>query len=173
MNKKIAIGSIAFGLLCMAFATFIWMQQPKTAYVNLNKIFESFDGKKELESRLKSIQLRQQSDLDSLNLKLEFLQRELIEGADSQRKLLYQKEYANCKMAVNSIMEQQQGASQEFTSNIWKQIDQYVSDYGKENSYDYIHGGNGNGSLMHVSDQYDITDEVILFINAKYAGVQP
>ena len=51
------------------------------------------------------------------------------------------------------------------------QLNQYVKEFGEKNSYDIIHGANGNGSLMYAKDILNLTEEVKAFINNKYKGI--
>ena len=59
---------------------------------------------------------------------------------------------------------------QEYTSQIWTQINTYVKEYGQQNDYSYILGANGSGSIMYGLESQNITDVVIEFVNKKYEG---
>jgi outer membrane protein len=50
-------------------------------------------------------------------------------------------------------------------------MSQYINDYGKKNNYDLILGADGSGTLMYSKAKYDISEEIIIFINNKYKGV--
>jgi outer membrane protein len=53
---------------------------------------------------------------------------------------------------------------------LWKQINEYVQQFGKENHYKVILGANGTGSLMYSDKALDITPELTSYINSRYAG---
>ncbi|MCG8319721.1 MAG: hypothetical protein MI921_09480 [Cytophagales bacterium] len=60
--------------------------------------------------------------------------------------------------------------SNQYTMEIWKQINQYISDYGHANDLNFIYGATGSGNLMFARDAYDITEEVIEYCNKRYEG---
>ena len=171
-NNLTIICAVLCCVICLGVTGYTWINQPKTAYVNLGQVFKEFDGKKELEATLVQIQQRQKLMLDSLNLKFDLFQKQLLEQGLNRQEVqyAYEAQRVHIQQTTQRITEQQQNQQQEFTENIWNQIDQYVRDYGEENGYNYIHGANGNGSLMYVSEGYDITDDIIEFLNLKYAG---
>lgn len=58
--------------------------------------------------------------------------------------------------------------SEKYTAAIWKDINQYIAEFGKEKHCDFIFGANGNGNLMFANEVHDVTDEVIQYVNKRY-----
>jgi outer membrane protein len=48
----------------------------------------------------------------------------------------------------------------------------YILAYGKKHNYDFIFGSSGNGTLMFANETYNISDDIIKYINDKYKGVE-
>lgn len=137
---------------------------PKTGYVDNVKLFSDFDGKKELEQKLAAEKNNLDKGLDSLRLQLGMLQQN---NPSSDQLQLAQMNYERSMMEAQTAYQQ---ADAQYTEQIWTQINSYIQAYGKENGYDYIFGTTGGGNLMYGSEGYDLTEEVTLYINGKYAG---
>jgi len=141
----------------------------KIAYVNTSSVYDGFKLKKELEDKYKKVQLARQNLLDSIKFKIQYFS---IKGKDLteddkvqinelQRSYLYkEKEFSTDNEAT----------AQQYSEQIWKQINQYMDDYGKENNYDVIFGATGQGNIMFAKEKDDITNDVSEYINQKYSG---
>lgn len=155
-------------VLITLFAGITYNSVPKTAFVDSQQLFDSFQGRKELESNLKKESNKRKAVLDSLGLQIKSMQQTVQNNPITKRRL------QNMIQQYQQMAQEQeryyQYKSQEYTEAIWKQISQYTKEYGEENSYDYIFGVAGSGSLMFGKPHYDITESVTKFINSKYAG---
>ncbi|WMX16221.1 OmpH family outer membrane protein [Aureispira sp. CCB-E] len=154
--------------LCALIGGAVYINIPKTAFVDSQQLFDHFQGRKELESRLEQESNQKKAVIDSLGLQIQALQ-ELAKTDESVLLRLQQmlQQYQQMNQEHQGFY---QYKSQEYTEAIWKQISQYTREYGEEHSYDYVFGIAGTGSLMFGKPQYDITEDVIQFINSKYAG---
>lgn len=160
------------GIIAVGISTLIsigvYLQQPKTAFVDNQRLFDAFDGKKELEARLEQGTQGQQAVLDSLQLQLMQLERRAqTEPTARQQFVRLHNQYQQQQRQLDDNYQQQ---SREYTAAIWKQISRYTLEYGEANGYDYILGTAGQGSLMYGAAQHDITEEVLAYINQQYAG---
>lgn len=165
--KQILSLIIALGL-CAFMCGAVYLNIPKTAFVDNQKLFDAFQGRKELENRLEKDSNQKKAMIDSLGLQIESM-KEIARGDENARQRLQV-----MLQQYQQMNQEHQGyyqyKSQEYTEAIWKQISQYTREYGEENSYDYVFGIAGSGSLMFGKPQYDITEDVIEHINLKYAG---
>jgi len=144
-------------LLLLAIAAYILVQRTpeKKAYVLNQRVFDEFKGKKELELKLKQVQDSHKGSLDSMV--------SLIQQQPGNKGLIEQ-----YQGTLKSFELEQQQLSDRYTADIWKRINQYISEYGKEKGYDFIFGATGNGGLMYANDANNITEEIIPYINNKY-----
>lgn len=165
--KYIGILILAIGISCL-LTGIVYNSIPKTAFVYNHQLFEKFEGRKELEHRLEQGANLRKATLDSLSLQIQQIQ--LVAQSDkalASRLRTLQQQYAQLNQEHQMTYQQQ---SLEYTESIWKQISQYTIEYGEEHGYDYVFGIAGQGSLMYGKVQYNITDDVIQYINSKYAG---
>jgi len=161
------LGVAAWLLIFYSF----YSSEGKTGHVELQKIFQSFEGKLELEKRMKQSQWNTKIYLDSLNLQLTQLI-QLTESRKTDKKLIA--EIKAKEMQISNIKEktyQIQGKqSEDYTQQIWDQINQYIKDFGAAQNYDYIFGTEGSGMLMYGKNEKNLTDEVLHYINQRYQG---
>jgi Skp family chaperone for outer membrane proteins len=154
--------------ISISVAAIVYLQIPKVAYVDAALLFEEFEGKKELQQRLEQVKRQQQQQLDSVKLQLKALEQAAQQDAAQQARWLQAQQY------YNGLQQQQQAEyyqkSQEYTTAIWKQIDQYTQEYGAEYGYDYLLGQTGQHTVLYANKHKEVTQAVIDYINQKYAG---
>jgi outer membrane protein len=144
-------------ILVLAIGVYVlfYFEPQKKAYVINQRVFDEFKGKQELEEKLIQLKNSHKITLDSMMTE--------IQQRPGSRELLNQ-----YQQTLKIFEIQQQELSNSYTADIWKRINQYVSEYGKSAGYDFIFGATGDGGLMYANDVNDITDEVINHINKKY-----
>lgn len=148
----------------------VFTNQKKTAFVDLGKLYEGFEMSKQMQTEFQSINFKYKNTLDSLALEIQSLEGALnieynktLDEKIQQKKMNYYQVEENMQVKLEEI--KTKGDEQ-----IWQQINSYTQEYGKENGYDYIYGGNGSGSLMYANDAKDISSDVLKYINQKYLG---
>lgn len=125
----------------------------KTAFIYNQKVFEGFKGTQDLKEKLKQVQLKDKGMLDSLGI--------LIGQGRTDLEPLHQRKLQESELY-------QQHLSDQYTADIWKRVNTYISDYGKNQGFDFIYGASGDGSLMYAREGLDITDVVIDYCNQRY-----
>jgi outer membrane protein len=105
-----------------------------------------------------------------LQLKMMSTQLEYNKGKDDKEIKLFQIRKQDYLSKEKQFDEDDQRLAEQYSQQIWKQINQYVSDYGKENNFSFIYGASGNGAIMYAQDKYDVTIELTSYINEKYKG---
>lgn len=128
----------------------------KKAFILNQRVFVSYKGTQVLEAKLASLRGSYTQTLDSMRRTLEVSPNAvLIDAYESKREQF-------------ALAEQE--LSDKYTADIWKQINTHVSEFGKSKGYDFIFGATGDGNLMFAGDAYDVTDDIIVYINQKYEG---
>lgn len=148
------------------------MHSDKLGWVNIQKIYEGFVFKKELETKLMQTKQARKTITDSLEFGLKILSREIqSEGGKDKNKIhLFENKreyYINKKQELeedNAMLEKQ------YNEQILNQLNQYLKNYGKENNLRYIFGADGTGSLMYALEADDITEDAIRYVNEQYKG---
>lgn len=144
----------------------------KTGFIKNTDVYNAFDLKKELEIKLTQVKNQRKAILDSLVMELKMISTDLQYGKSKEereiKKFEYKKEEYLTKQS--EFEEDTERLAEQYTQQIWKQINQYVTDFGKEQDYAFIHGASGDGSLMYAKDNFDLTEEMIIYVNLKYKG---
>jgi outer membrane protein len=141
--------------LAVGVYSFMHDHRENRAYIYNQKVFDAFKGKKELEKKLSNLKTQHKGELDSLS--------QLISARNNDPKLI---EYYQQRARDFEMNQQQLSAT--YTADIWKRINQYTLTFGKEKGYDFIIGATGDGNLMYANEAYDVTEDLIKFINLKY-----
>lgn len=163
---------LALALSCTAVFLFK-KQEKKIAFVLITDLFNEFELKKEMETSYTKAKNARKRIIDSLEVDLSVLAGRLQSKQVKQEdKELFDRRRHEYEQKRKLFDEDNLYMSKQFDEQIIKQLNQYVSDFGKANQYDIIYGNTSNGSIMYGTDALNITKEVITFINNKYRGVK-
>ncbi len=172
INKTglIIVGLIS--LIALSFSVHSMLKVRKTGWIVIGNVYENFQYKKELESKLMSTKLGRKNIIDSMEFDLKLLanQIELEKGKDKSRIALFQakrEDYINKKKMFE---EDNDMLVEKYDEQILNQLNQYVKDFAKEKGYDYIYAADGSGVIMAAPEDENVTELVKVFINEKYKG---
>lgn len=169
MIKKITL-AVTVILIIGCLMSFMSFGHLKVVYVNTYSVYNEFKLKKELEDKLKRTQLTRKVLLDSLRVKIQMASIKLDRSDDRTFYAQLDKMKEGYYTKEKQYAEDNALQSQQYTDEVWKQLNQYIKDFGSEKGYDYIIGANGEGNLMYAKEQNDVSKELIQFVNEKYAG---
>lgn len=166
-NTYLLYTALALAALALAVASYqVIRPQPRYGYVELTRVYEGFDLKKELESKFLPFVGASDHYLDSLKLLITSL--EAASGGNQTEEILQYKYLYQMKNA--EFEQQKQAMVKDYDQQVWSQINQYMGEFGEENHYEFIFGAAGTGSVMYARKNKDITEQVIIFINRRYHG---
>ncbi|TAH42092.1 MAG: OmpH family outer membrane protein [Bacteroidetes bacterium] len=173
MKKQILYWSI--GVLSVFTFTFLIVQyvsKPRTGFILINDLFSRFEYKKEVERKFLATKNERQQILDSLAVQLRLLSFEIEKGKfkDEKNVAIYNYKREEFYQKKKAFEEDNVNLSNQYDAEVIAQMNQYVSEYGRLNNYEFIFGNDGNGSLMYAYDANNITDEVSVYMNKKYSG---
>ncbi len=166
----LAVGlSMAIAVASLVYATRL---SPKTAFVDLTKVYNEFLLKQELEQQLLDLDRSAQYHIDSLEARINVMVEDFgdlskISKADQEAFQNLQREHA---ITQQTLKDQKEGMAVEADEKIWRQLNQYVGDFSDKENYDYILGSTGAGNIMGGSDRFNVTDQVIQYVNNRYNG---
>lgn len=169
MNRALLIFNVLLICILLSASAYLCFFTEKIAYINTSEVYDEFQLKKDLEAKLKTITQTRKAIADSLKLNLQMFANSVDKkSAESINKFnLMREQYLQKE---NQFKEDNENLAQSYREQIWKQLNQYVNDYGKAHGYSFIHGASGNGSLMYAQDKFEITKELIEYANEKYKG---
>jgi outer membrane protein len=146
---------IAILFLAVAALTFLVLSpRSKSGYIYNSKVFEKFDGTVHLQAKLANQRKANKKVMDSLTTLIEKGRKDL------------ENEYA---VRANSLASSEAQLNEQYTADLWKFINEGVKEYGDQNNYDFIFGATGTGDLMYAREDLDLTEEVVKFLNDRYA----
>lgn len=177
MQRYVTVLSLVLAVMATGLSLYQVYTRPKTAYVNLSKLYNEFEMKKQLEQQLTSVQQLRQKSLDSLELSLQLLSRNLQSLDKNKQKDVFQsksnefesrrQEYLYKKQ---SFTEDNTSLTEQYNGQIWKQLNQYVKDYGDAHGFTYIMGGDGTGTMMYANHGEDLTETLVAYTNTRFKG---
>ena len=178
MKLKPLLITVLLSCLLSTIGLFVYhrMYEKKTAYIEIKKVFDGFQMKSELETKYKEVEKQKNKILDSLAFNLKVMSKHFneagnrsnIDKGEVEQFGYHREEFLKLK---EHYREENAALSQKYDSQILARLTQYMIEYGKKHNYDMIFGADGNGTLMYAKDANNISEEVIVFINAKYKGV--
>lgn len=172
LKKEIVLPAVIS--LVIGIATFLSVKLTETenAYVINADVYNSFELKKELEARMTATQQQRKNILDSLALRLEMrAQTYRLNGAsDTLEANAIRSLQQDFYMRQQQFEEDNTRMVAEYEEQIWKQLNQYAQDYGKENGYSIVFGANGDGGIMYGDQAVNVTEELKEYANEKFNG---
>lgn len=179
MKLQSIINMALLSLLLIGFATLFWWnnQQPKIAYIHSNYLFEHYLGTieshKELEEKTKvwgnnldSLSKTYRATFASYESQKETMPEQEQEAVTKQLKA-QQQQFQQYHQAVE---QQKSSEDQKLTQGVIKQMDAYIKAYALEHGYDLLIGASATSDLVYGSKAYDVTEDVLEYINQKYKG---
>ncbi len=157
--------AVVFGLMATAFG---FADNLKIGYVDLAKVFDSYQKTKEFDSVLQSEGEAFQKQRDAMIQKIQDAQNKLALMSDSQKSSME----ANIEKQKDAVVAFDKDKREELTKRrddkvreILNEIKNVVTTIAKKEGYTYVM----NDRVMIYGDpQYDITDEVMKNLNDSY-----
>lgn len=164
--------SLAVAALIISLGVFLFPEkEKKTGYVQIQKVFNEFIYKKEMEARLKKVKEVRNRELDSLEMQLKILFKEIeLDRKNLEKQALFQAKKEEFIKKRDAYTEDYEKSVAQYNEVIIKQMNQYIKEFGEDKSYGYIFGTDGKGNLMYADSVNDLTKDIISYINQKYAG---
>jgi outer membrane protein len=168
--NKIYIFLFAIIFLLLGYLIYSSDKKVTVVYVELEAVYNGFDMKKELETKLTNVQQARKNILDSLKIQLNALSISIKSPKEVEAIQQFQQKKQQYLAKEQNFGEENQNTTKAFSAQIWKQINQYAKDYGKSHGYTVILGGDGGGTLMYADETKNMTAELTMYINERYSG---
>jgi len=152
--------------LCLNAGTYFLLKQQsrKIAVADAVKLFNGYNMKKELEGKDAGALSFLGARLDSLGTAIKNLESGRPAAAPKQE--LYTA-YRETQAALEEAYAQ---SNQSINEQVWTRLNPLIEEFGREKGFHLVIGANGMGSVLYKDDYYDVTDELIHFVNNKYEG---
>lgn len=170
--KSLFIFAAAVLLISCGISIYHYLYSEKTAYVNMEEVYNSFPLKASFEKELLAFRKEREKVLDSLNLQLRSLGLSIESGVkkDQASINLFQLMRQDLMEKQELFTEQNEAQADSYKSQIWKQLREYINEYGDNQSYDYIYGVDEGYQFLYFNKTKDITKDVSNYVNNRYSG---
>jgi len=156
--KKIVLLLSALVLAMLGFNMYQFMTREKVVYIDLGKLQDNYKLKKDLEEKAKSTLLVIKNAIDSFSMIKK------MEGTGSRNTDVD----TNIARLQYEFQRYYNESNVEISNKIWERLNPVIKRYGEEHSYGIIMGANGAGTVLYGEGRYDVTDNLINYINADY-----
>lgn len=163
MNKRKIVVSLGILLLLsnIVFSLYIYQQLNNIIIIDVIRLVNEFDMKKELESKVENKLNNYKFQLDSLEAVINNRTKvgnnnEIDQLISSYKSLQLEgiKAYENSNKNINE--------------QVWKRLNPLIDEYSKKNNCRILIGANGMGTVLYNDNKTDKTTELIQFVNSKY-----
>lgn len=140
-----------------AWITYKEFADKEIAYIDIEKLVNSYELKKDMEKDAGKKLYVIQHAIDSLELirkTISYQGPTLIDSQIARAKYVYDEYYTSSTNQMNK--------------SIWERLNPAIEQYGKEKGLEMLIGANGSGSLLYADKGRDLTDDLIKYINQKY-----
>lgn len=178
--KLSTILQIVFAVIMTSWMLWLTIEsadQPKVAYVHSEYLFENYLGTIESYKMLEAKAKKWGDNLDSLSTsyRVTFAKYESEKETLEQSKKEYLEQQLQRKQQVfanyrNAVEEMENEEDKKLTQSIIKQMDAYLREYALNKGYDLILAAGTTSTLVYSDKKYDISEEVLNYINKKYSG---
>ena len=145
---------IKIPLLLLSSVMFCSCTSRKTGYVDTFRLVNAFELQKEYSGQAKREMEHEKMRIDSI------IAVEAVKNPSGKEQ--YQREL------YTPYNKKAQDLNKEIEAMIWKRLNPYLVDFGKDRGYLYIYGANGTGNVLYADKGEDITEEIIKYANNRY-----
>src|SRR5579872_4109613 len=134
-------------------------QQKRIAVVDAVKLFDGYNMKNELEELAKRQLQAESKQIDSIGNALE-MAKGMHTDEEGIKRLSYSYDYMKAK-----LQKDYEQSNHDINEKVWKRLNPLLQDYGKKKHLHLIIGANGMSSVLYNDDYFDLTNEVIKYVN--------
>jgi outer membrane protein len=163
-----------FGILVLVLVLTSCQEQQKIAYIDNAKVVNEFQKKVDFEKKFQVKVAAFNKKADSLGqafqIEAQLFQAKAAKMSQKNAETEYQALLQKKQMIDYQLQGEEQtlqNESQKEIDTLIKEVKAFVKDYGKKNGYTYILGANDAGSVMYGLESNDITQTVLVALNAK------
>jgi outer membrane protein len=176
MKNLLNVAVLVLLAVAIAILFFLYLDtQNKYVYVDAQKLVNGYSGMKQARQEFEIKSNAWKSNLDTLRMeaeakikeydskvrKISAKEKELLEELIESK----QQQYMNYQQAIAEKIKQE---DQQLTAQVLTKVNDFIKRYGKEKGYTIIMAATQYGNIVYAKDDADITDEVLVGLNAEY-----
>ncbi len=171
----VSIVSIVLSLAAIAFAANVYFNKKEIVYVDSMKLITNFKGAKVAKDAYEKKIAVWKANIDTLTMETN---REIAKyekekkGMSAREQKLSEELIATKQQQLESyrqaIAENAAKEDQQVTGKVFKEINDFLKQYGEQKGYEFIMAATSAGNIVFAKKGNDITDEVLEKMNAEY-----
>lgn len=172
---KITLPLAVIAIILSISTFFISRHSSSQVYVDVNRLLEGYERTKLVRSDFNKKAKALQSNVDSLltDWQKDLKKYEKERSSYSKKELSLKEELLATKQEQitryqQAIRKQIQEEDKKSTQTVINDINDLVKEYGKRKGYKIIFGANGGGNIMYADKSSDLTEEILLELNAEF-----
>ena len=140
----------------------------KTAFVDVDKVFNDFELTKQKKSEYENTMAKRKEITDKEKLRLQQVYKMLSETKSPDKKSIeqFQIDRQMFEQKLQEDEQQNKAMDEQYTAEIWKQLNQYMEDFRKQEGYVYLF----IKSNIIADDSKDVSKAAIEFVNGRFKG---
>tara|TARA_R110002072_G_scaffold7503_2_gene40920 strand:+ start:719478 stop:720011 length:534 start_codon:yes stop_codon:yes gene_type:complete len=172
---KIALPLAIIAIAASIFTFFSVQPSSELVYVDINKLIDGYKRTAVEKTKFEEKATQMQANVDSLlqNWQEELKVYEKERPSMTEKELELKRELLSNKQQQignyqQAIQKQIQEEDQKATQTVMNDINDYIQEFGKKNSYKIIFGASGSGNIMYADPASDLTEKVLEGLNADF-----
>ncbi len=178
MSNRILQIIVAITLLAVMGLYYLqFSQKEELVYVNSSKLINEYKGMLDARKVYQKKSTTWQANIDTLMSEVQSsikkYEKDSRTMTDKERELSKQLLGTKQKQLVDyqkAIQEQARQEDQAMTTEVIKEINAYLKEYGEAHNYKIILAATDAGNIAYAVDSKDITESVLEGVNKKYTG---
>lgn len=164
---KIAIGSSILSLLiAIGSLYYSYTSNKKIGVINLNTVFEKFEGSKKAADELIKTSKKYESVIDSLNHKIT-----LLSTNEDNKEQIKKMQYVVFQLTQKGEVEYRK-TNDDLSVGVQNKINTYLEIYRKENGFDVLISQYQNTGAIALDENIDVTSSFVTSLNEYYFHVK-
>lgn len=153
------------------------LTEPKIGYVRSHDMIYRYEGTKRAQANFQQKSQQWQARVDTLKMEyrkaLHDYQRKTDDLTEQEKEHIEErlnKQQQQIQQYTRAIGQKTQDEDEQRMQEVLNQVNSYVKEYAKKHNYDIVYGTTMSGNILYGKDEYDITDDVLEYLNRKYRG---
>lgn len=144
---------------------------PKRGFVNVDKVYEKFTMKTELEKKMQQMEEYQSFYVDSMKLQIRSIEAQLIsQPEDKALESKLQQMYQQFQLLSKDFQERNNKVSEQYNKQVLDKIRAAMAVYRQEKNLESLIGKSESTDLIYYEDALDHTESFIEHLNANYVS---
>lgn len=171
----LSLVAIVLSLAAIAFAAIVYFNKKEIVYVDSMKLITNFKGAKVAKDAYEKKIAVWKANIDTLTMETN---REVAKY-EKEKKGMSAREQKLSEQLIGTKQQQLESyrqataenaskEDQEITGKVFKEINDFLKQYGEKKGYEFIMAATNVGNIVFAKKGNDITDEVLEKMNAEY-----